>query len=389
MVIYELFSVGVIILLGLLGGRLSHRFKIPKVTGYMVTGLVLGPSVLGLISAETLADIQMINDIALGLILFAIGGEVELHHLKSMGRKVIFISLAESLGSFVLVFGATYLFSQQVGLSILLGAVSMATAPGVTLLVIREYRARGELTDTLLAVVALNNILCLIIFRIFFSLYSFSQGTPIGEVAWVLFKELIISVVIGGSIAAMITFWEQKLDELAELVLVIIGGLLLAIGLAKTLGINYLMVCLIIGAVTNNLSMMHRLVYAELRQAELPFYIAFFVLSGASLHLDALSHLGGLGLAYMIARPVGKWLGSFWAGKKFGASPVVYNNLGMALLPQAGVAIGMYLTVAEVNPEMGLVIGTVVLSSVMVYEGIGPFLTRLSLTRAKEIHLQE
>ena len=220
-------------------------------------------------------------------------------------------------------------------------------------------------------------------------MYSMTQGEPLGDVIWVLFKELVLSVVLGGAIAAMITFWEQKIDELAELLLVIIGGLLLGIGLSKTLGINYLMVCLIIGAVTNNLSMMHRLVYAELRQTELPFYIAFFVLSGASLHLDSLAHIGGLGLIYLIARPVGKWLGSRWAGKKFGASPVVYGNLGMALLPQAGVAIGMYLSVAETNPEMGEVIGTIVLSSVLVYEAIGPFLTRLSLSRAKEIHLQE
>lgn len=389
MAIYELLSVGIIILLGLLGGRLSHKLKVPKVTGYMITGLIFGPSVLGLISSETLADIHMINDIALGLILFAIGGEVELHHLKSMGRKVIFIALAESLGSFVLVTGVTYLLSQQIGLSILLGSVSMATAPGVTLLVIREYRARGELTDTLLAVVAMNNILCLVVFRVFFSLYSMNQGSPLGEAVWVLFKELILSVAIGGAIAAMITYWEQKIDELAELLLVIVGGLLLGIGLSQTLGINYLMVCLIIGAVTNNLSMMHRLVYAELRQTELPFYIAFFVLSGASLHLDLLAHVGWLGIGYLISRPVGKWLGALWAGKKFGASPAVYNNLGMALLPQAGVAIGMYLSVAESNPELGQVIGTIVLSSVLVYEGIGPFLTRLSLSRAKEVHLQE
>ena len=389
MQIYELLSIGIIILLGLLGGRVSHRFKIPKVTGYMITGLIFGPSILGLISSETLTEIHMINDIALGLILFAIGGEVELHHLKSMGRKVIFISLAESLGSFVLVLLVSWLVSGQFGLSMLLGAVSMATAPGVTLLVIREYRARGELTDTLLAVVALNNILCLIVFRIFFTIYNMSHGAPVDEMLWILFKELFLSILVGGVIAGIITYWEQKIDDLAELLLVIIGGLLLGIGLAKQLGINYLMVCLIIGAVTNNLSMMHRLVYAELRQTEMPFYIAFFVLSGASLHLDSLAHLGLMGLAYMITRPIGKWIGSRWAGKKFGAKPAVYDNLGMALLPQAGVAIGMYLTVAESDPEMGHIIGTIILSSVLVYEGIGPFMTRLALARAKEVHLQE
>ncbi len=389
MQIYELLGVGMVILLGLLGGKLSHRLKIPKVTGYMLTGLVFGPSVLGLISAETLQSIHMINDIALGLILFAIGGEIEFRHLKSMGKKIILIALAESLGAFVLVFIATALITGRPGLGILLGAISMATAPGVTLLVIREYRARGELTDTLAAVVAINNMLCLIVFRVFFSFYNLMNGDTLPEVAFSLFKELIVSVGIGGAIAAVITFWEQRIDDLGELLMVIIGGLLLGIGAAKTLGISYLMVCLIIGAVTNNLSMMHRLVYAELRQTEMPFYIAFFVLSGASLHLDALPHLGFLGLAYLIARPIGKYVGSFWVGRKYGASETVYRNLGPALVPQAGVAIGMILTVSTTHPDLGRIIGTVILSSVLIYETIGPFLTRLALARAGEIHLQE
>jgi hypothetical protein len=135
--------------------------------------------------------------------------------------------------------------------------------------------------------------------------------------------------------------------------------------------------------------MMHRLVYAELRQTEMPFYVAFFVLSGAALHIQDLSQLGLLGAAYLVARPVGKALGSRLAGRRFGAAPAVTENLALALLPQAGVAIGMYLTVAETFPELGQIMGTVILSSVIVYEGVGPFLTRLALARAREIHLQE
>jgi len=378
-----------VILLGLLGGKVLHRIKIPRVTGYMLTGLLFGPSVLNLISSSTLADTQMINDVALGLILFAIGGEIEFNHLRSMGRKVIYIALAESLGAFVLVFGITMLLSHDWGLAVLLGSVSIATAPGVTLLVVREYNSRGTMTDTLLAVVAINNVICLVLFRLFFSFYSLTKGEPLIAVSLSLFMELVVSLGIGGAIAAMITFWEQKIDDLSELLLVIIGGLLLGIGIARTIGISYLLVCLIIGAVTNNLSMMHRLVYAELRQTETPFYIAFFVLSGASLHLDKLTHLGLLGLAYLLFRPLGKYLGSYLAGKRFGADAAVTSNLGMALIPQAGVAIGLMITVTESYPEMGSIIGMIILSSVIVYEGIGPFLTKLALGRAGEIHLQE
>jgi len=387
--IHELLGVGMVILLGLLGGKLSHRFKIPRVTGYMLTGLLFGPSVLGLISSTTLADIYMINHIALGLILFAIGGEIELSHLRSMGRKVIFMALAESLGAFILVFLVSWGISGDFGLSILLGSVSMATAPGVTLLVTREYSSRGPLTETLLAVVAINNVICLVFFRFFFGIYSMVHGMSLDQAVLGFIKEVFLAVIIGGVIGALISWWEQKIDDLSELLLVIIGGLLLAIGLARTIGISYLLTCLVIGAVTNNLSMMHRLVYAELRQTEMPFYIAFFVLSGASLHLNALLSLGLLGLGYLIARPIGKSLGSHVAGEKFGAEPQVYSNIGMALVPQAGVAIGMVITVTQTHPDIGYMMGTVVLSSVIVYEGLGPFLTKLALGRAGEIHLQE
>lgn len=385
----ELLSVGIIILLGLLGGKICHRCMIPRVTGYMLVGLAFGPSVIGLISSQTLENVRIINDIALGLILFAIGGEIELAHLRAMGRKVIIIALAESFTAFILVCLISYLFSKDWGIGLLLGAISMATAPGVTLLVIREYRARGELTDTLLAVVAINNVLCLVFFRFVFAFYSLVQGEPAWHVTFDIFKELIVSIIIGGVIAAVITYWEQKIEDLSELLMVIIGGLLLGIGLSKTIGISYLMVCLIIGAITNNMSMMHRLIYAEMRQIEMPFYIAFFVLSGASLELYQLGHLGLLGLAYLIIRPAGKYLGSYLAGRKYGAGKVVHQNLGLALLPQAGVAIGLVLIVSDSHPEMGGIIGTVIFSSVIVYEGIGPFLTKFAIARAGEIHLQE
>jgi Kef-type K+ transport system membrane component KefB len=342
-----------------------------------------------LISSVTLDDIHLINDIALGLILFAIGGEIELHHLKSMGKKVIFIALAESFAAFVLVTIVSLLVTNDIHISMLLGAISIATAPGVTLLVIREYSTRGPLTEMLLAVVGINNILCLIIFRIILAVTSLSLGEPILAAGLALIKELALSVVIGGAIAGVITWWEQKIDDLSELLLVIIGGLLIGIGLAKTIGISYLMICLIIGAVTNNISMMHRLVYAELRQTEMPFYIAFFVLSGASLHVEMLTHLGLLGLVYLVARPVAKYIGAYWSSKRFEVDKPITQNLGLALLPQAGVAIGMALTLSELYPDMGQIITTVILSSIIVYESVGPFLTKLSLARANEIHLQE
>jgi len=387
--VHELLGFGMVILLGLLGGKLSHRFKIPRVTGYMLTGLLFGPSVIGLISSETLQNIYLINEIALGLILFAIGGEIEWRHMKAVGLRVVCIALIESMGAFVFVTGLTLLLTGDWVLAVLLGSISVATAPGVTLLIIREYHANGPLTETLLAVVAINNILCLVLFRFVFSIYSAVEGEPLLAIGFELIRELAASVLLGGIIAAVITFWEQKIDDLSELLLIIVSGLLIGIGVARELGISPLMVCLIVGAVTNNLSMMHRLVYAELRQTEMPFYIAFFVLSGASLHLDLLPHLGVIGVVYLFARPLGKAIGATLAAKRCRCKPEVISNLGITLLPQAGVAIGMVMVVSESYPELGQTIGAIVLSSIIVYEGIGPFLTRLALARAKEIFLQE
>jgi Kef-type K+ transport system membrane component KefB len=386
---FELLSVGIIILLGVSAGKISHRFKIPKITGYMLSGLIFGPSILGIISESTLKDIYVINEIALGLILFAIGGEIELHHIKAMGKKVIFLAIGESMGAFVLVSLTAFFASGDLGLAVILGSISMATAPGVTLLVIREYQTRGPLTDTLLAVVAINNVLCLVIFQVFFALYSALQGDPILVLLIAFFKEIIGSVIIGAAIGGLITLWEQKIDDLSELLLVIIGGLLVGIGVAKTMGFSPLLISLIIGAVTNNLSMMHRLVYAELRQTETPFFIAFFVLSGASLDLISLKSLGLLGFLYLFSRPAGKYLGSYIAGAKYGLERQVRQNIGMALIPQAGVAIGLILTVSETHPELGKPITSIILSSIIIYEALGPFLTKLALGRTKEIYLEE
>jgi Kef-type K+ transport system membrane component KefB len=385
----SILSAGLVILLGILGGKISHRVNIPKVTGYMLIGLIFGPSLVGLLTQETIAEISLINDIALGLILFGIGGELQLDRMRALGRKLIVIALAESLGALLFVFTAVALVEHDLGLALLLGSISMATAPGVTLLVIREYKARGPLTETLLGVVALNNVLCLVAFRFVFAFYSLAGGEPMLDTAFTLLKELVGSVVIGLAVGAMITYWEQKIDDLSELLLIIIGGLLVGIGLAKTFDISFLIVCLLIGAVTANLSMMHRLVYAEMRQIEMPFYIAFFVLSGAKLHLETLWHMGLIGLIYLLARPAGKYLGAWLAAHRAGTEAAIRNNLGLALLPQAGVAIGMVMTLTDTYPGIGRLIGAVVFSSIIVYEGVGPFLTRLALARSHEIHLQE
>ncbi len=179
MTMYGLFSVGMVLLLGLLGGKVAHRFRVPRITGYMLTGLLMGPSVLKVISSDTLSEIHVLNEIALGLILFAIGGEFQLSRIRALGKRIIWIGMAESAGAFVLVFAATSLITGDLALATLLAAMSMATAPGVILLVTREYKSVGPVTDTILTIVALNNVVCLVAFRFAYAIYGLLAGDPV------------------------------------------------------------------------------------------------------------------------------------------------------------------------------------------------------------------
>ncbi|MBD3337092.1 MAG: hypothetical protein GF355_16375 [Candidatus Eisenbacteria bacterium] len=383
--LHELLAVGLVILLGVIGGKIARRIRVPQVSGYLVMGLLIGPSVLGMLSREGLNDVRLVHDIALGLILFAIGGAIHIEKFRLIGRRIVLLTLAESAGALILVFLATLALGGPLPLAVLLGVIAVATAPAATLLVLREYNSHGPVTDYTLAIVALNNMLCVVLFSLAFAGVHISQGMNLAQSLLDPFREITGALIIGGLVGAALSYWENHIDDLPEMLMAIIGGVLVATGAALSIGISPLLPAMVAGAVTANFSQMHRLVYVELRQAEQPFYIAFFVLSGAALHLDSLPQLGLIGLAYLVFRVAGKYLGIYLAAKPLQAPEVVRRNVGWALVPQAGVALGLARETVLEYPEFGLDVQQIILATVIVYETAGPLLTRWAIFRAGEV----
>lgn len=376
-------------LLGLLGGKLARKFNLPKVTGYLLTGLVIGPSLLHLLTEEVVQSLSMINDIALGLIMFAIGGVFEIHHIRSVGKKVLWLTIGQSAGAVVV----TTIGLMIVGIdwypALLLGAIGIATAPAATILVMREFEAKGDFSDTLITVVATSNIICILLFELIYSFGGIFTGESLLYAMLSPIYELGGSLVVGFVIGYIISKWESRVHDQAELLMIILAGIILTTGLANTLNLQPLFANLIMGAVTTNLSLMHRLVYIELRQIEQPLYIAFFVLAGASLHIDLLPALGMAGFVFLLTRVGGKVAGIYLVARWQKLSDSIRKYLGLGMVVQAGVAIGLVGIINESNLEMGKIITPIILSTIIIYETFGPPIIKFILFRAGEAKLDE
>lgn len=376
-------------LLGLLGGKLARKFNLPKVTGYLLTGLVIGPSVLHLLTDTVVQSLSIINDIALGLIMFAIGGVFEIHHIRSVGKKVLWLTIGQSAGAVILTTLGLVIAGIDWYPALLLGAIGIATAPAATILVMREFEAKGDFTDTLITVVATSNIICILSFELIYSLGGIFTGESFLYAVLSPIYELGGSLVVGFVIGYIISKWESRVHDQAELLMIILAGIILTTGLANTLNLQPLFANLIMGAVTTNLSLMHRLVYIELRQIEQPLYIAFFVLAGASLHIDLLPALGMAGFVFLLTRVFGKVAGIYLVARWQKLSDNTRKYMGLGMLVQAGVAIGLVGVINSSNPELGRIITPIILSTVIIYETFGPPIIKFILFRAGEAKLEE
>lgn len=265
--------------------------------------------------------------------------------------------------------------------ALFMGTIGIATAPAATMLVIREYDAKGEFTDTLITVVAMSNILGILAFEWVFSMGGVGAGLNVLVALATPVYELGGSSLIGFVIGYVISKWEQRVEDHSELLMIIIAGVILATGLAITLNLQSLVATLVMGAVTTNLSLMHRLAYVELRQIEQPLYIAFFVLAGASLHLDLLPGLGLAGLAYLVARVAGKIGGLWYIGRRKKMPDSIRRYLGLGMIVQAGVAIGLVDMINRERPDIGAIVTPIVLATVLIYETVGPPVLRFVLFR--------
>jgi Kef-type K+ transport system membrane component KefB len=394
---------GILIVTGLLFGKIAKYAKLPNVTGYLVGGLLIGPSLLGIISSEAIETMTIVSNVALGFIAFSIGNELKLSYFKEVGTRPIVIAVLEALFGVLFVFVAVLLYFlitrqftiDNIRFSLVLAAIAAATAPAATFMVVKQYKAKGELTNTLLSVVALDDSVAIMLFGIFVAVANIlgkGSGTDTPIILQILapFWEIILSLGIGGIFGIIVTFAVMWFTGRGNRISVIIAAVFLTIFLADYLGGSSILACMALGGVFANTSKKYDEVSSLTNFITPPIFIMFFVMSGAELNLSVLVSVGIIGLIYIITRVGGKIFGSWLGATVTHADPKIKKYLGYALIPQAGVAIGLSLVATQVlNPEMGSQIRTIILCGTLIYELLGPLITKKALQASGEIIIEK
>jgi Kef-type K+ transport system membrane component KefB len=387
--------IGLIIAVSFLGSKLFQRFGIPQVVGFIVIGVILGPSALNIVPLELSSELIFISEIALGLIGFDIGSHLLLGELRRLGRSILFIVLFEAVGTFLLVTAGIYVLTRSLHTALIFGALASATAPAATVDVLAEYDAKGPLTTTLLAVVGMDDALALVLFSLAAALAE-SLLAASGPPSWLQVLQLPLieiggSLVLGVGLGLLLDQVMCRMNVQHDAMAVSIGFVFLGVGLSEAFGFSLILTTMILGMVVVNRCPEHgRHIRYTIEQAGPVIYVLFFTLVGARFGL--LPTMGLLGVAYVLLRSGGKFFGAWLGGTVGGAEPAVRNNLGLGLLSQAGVAVGLALASAsrfsaygEEGQALGALIINVITATTFVVQIVGPICVKFAISRAGEI----
>lgn len=375
-------------IVGLLMTRIMKKVNLPNVTGYLIAGLIVGPYCLKIFNSGNIEGLAIITDAALGFIAISIGGEFKLSSLIQLGAKIFVITLFEAVGASVLVCGVLLAMGVNPQLSLVLGAIASATAPAATLMVVRQYKASGPVTSTLLPVVAIDDAVCLMLFSIMSSIaksLSAGNGFNVYETLLKPIIEIIGSLVIGFAVGAVLSIASNFFKSRANRASLAVTAVFFGVGLSSMLGLSSLLLCMAIGAAMANMSKVSDAIMECTDRWTPPVFMLFFVISGAHFNFEVLKTVGLIGIMYLVLRSAGKYFGAMLGCILTKTEKNVTKYLGITLLPQAGVAIGMAQLSLTVVPDYGEQIRAVILCATLVYELVGPLLTKIALTKAGEI----
>ncbi|UMZ74257.1 cation:proton antiporter [Natranaerofaba carboxydovora] len=376
-------AAGIVLIVGIIGGRLVNYIKLPSVTGYIVAGLIVGPSVFNILSEDLLNSLEPVNTMALGVIAITIGGELTVDRFRMIKKKIPPIFFAEIFITFALVTIVMYVLSGSVPLAIVLGVLSLATAPAAIMSILKEYKAKGEFSRLLISLVALDNLLCIVGFGIVVSMLRvlfYQSIEPESHVLIAIFGEFLLSLLIGVGLGFMLVFVNRFSFTEDKLLSVNLGTVLLAVGFAEVFDLPSLLIAMLMGITVTNFLPNPQLFFKLFQRVEIPILIVFLTLAGAKLNLGIIDQVGVMALGYIIARLIGKIFGS-----RIGAifskdmEPSYRKNIGIALTPQAGVAIGLAVLAEDKLPVEDGVIITIILSTVIFFELVGPILVKKAL----------
>lgn len=409
-----LLSLSVALLAGLFLSRLAKKLSLPAVTAYLVAGILIGPyglgmlgiKGLGLVSMESIKSLGLLSDVALGFIAFLIGNEFRLAQLKKTGRQATVIGIIQAVATTLLVDAVLillhFIIPDKLPLSsaIILGAVASATAPAATLMVVKQYKAKGPLTDILLPIVALDDAVGLMLFAISFGVAKALIAGEVSIISVILepILEVVLSLGLGALMGYLFNFSERFFHSRSKRLSMSVAFVFLTVALSmlefKVFGIHIafssLLTCMMLGTIFCNICDFSEELMDRLDRWTAPMFVLFFVISGSELELSVFGDatIVVIGLVYIIFRCLGKYLGASLSARATGCDRNIVKYLGITLFPQAGVALGMAIKAETIGPE-GAIVANITLFSVLVYELIGPYLTKISLLKAGEIKPEE
>lgn len=379
-----LLTLGVLFLLGLVFDEIGRRTRLPRVTLLIVFGVLAGSSGFDLLPAEAQEWYEFLTAAALTMVAFLLGGALSLAKLKNVGKQILVISGAVVAVTILAVSSGLMAFGVEAHIALMLAGIATATDPAATQDVVRQTRAKGPFTDTLLGIVAIDDAWGLIAFSLLLiaakSLAGLDPTDATLQGLWELFGAVLVGVAVGFP-AAYLTGRIRSGEPMQSEAL---GIVFICAGLAIWLEVSFLLAGMITGAIVVNTARHHRWAFHEIAHIEWPFMILFFILAGASLRLENLTQVGVIGVGYLILRVIGRVVGG-WIGGRISAAPPLHNRwMGFSLLPQAGVAVGMALVAGDQFPALKEVILTVAIGTTVIAEIVGPILTQTALKRTGE-----
>ena len=409
-----LLCLSVALFAGLMLSRVAKMLKLPAVTAYLVAGILVGPYVLGYLGISGLGFTSMKNidaydiipDVALGFIAFSIGNEFRVSQLKQIGKQATIIGIFQALMTCLIVDGALFIVhlvapdKLSLPAAITLGAVATATAPAATLMVVKQYKAKGPLTSLLLPIVALDDAVGLVVFAVSFGI---SKALIVGSVDVISIiveplLEVVLSLVLGAVMGFLFTFFEKFFHSRSKRLAMSVTFVFLTVSLSMLkfniggihIAFSSLLSCMMLGTVFCNICDFSEELMDRVDRWTAPLLILFFVISGAELELAIFKDIGIviIGVIYILFRCLGKYFGASISAKATKCDKNIVKYLGITLFPQAGVALGMAIKAEELGPE-GSVVANITLFAVLIYEIVGPFLTKISLLKAGEINPEE
>ena len=406
-----LLMIAVALFAGLMMTRIMNIFRLPDVTAYLIAGVLIGPCVLGKLGVpglgftdfESVDQLGLLSDVALGFIAFAIGHEFSLSALKQTGRQAIIIGILQAVITTVvvdIVLVGIHLINPEIlsiPAAITLGAIAAATAPAATLMVVRQYKAHGPVTDVLLPVVALDDAVGLAVFAVSFGAAQSMQNATSDVLSLIIepLFEIVFSLALGALVGFILSKIEKYFHSNRNRIALITGSLILTVALSQItfnigrfhVGFSSLLVCMMLGTIFCNVCPLSDELMNSADKWSNPILILFFVLSGAALQFEVFASVSVIiiGVVYILSRSFGKYFGAKISANIAKSPEMVKKYLGITLLPQAGVALGMCTTASRVLGEDGNLIRNIILFAVLVYELIGPSLTKMALTKAGDI----